>query len=388
MFVLVSPVFSGADLARAFQELGADFVPVYSGGRHDADRLARLRPTAVIAASPIGGAYAEQLAGELDLPRHDPELASARSDLALMTTTLRQAGLPAVQGATLARDSAVDELLDTWNDWPAVVRPASGRATGVMRLCRTAEQARAAISAMRDASGAERLDMPLLLHGLPEGDGYEVHTVSSRGRHLVTEVRRHHETVADGVVRLRHSETRAALTAAEEQLVAAARACLDALGIREGAAAVGLRLGADGARPTHVQPWFDGPRQPDDPYFAALGTTRAHLLAESLLRPDHFELRLAQPYGRPQGLIRVDLHARPGHGRLRGMPGLNRLRRLPGFHSVAGLPQPGSPAPTGAASAGAHGSAYFVHEDESLLRSSAAVVHSMEDTGTLFDYAD
>ncbi|MEU4926543.1 hypothetical protein AB0G54_08565 [Streptomyces yokosukanensis] len=391
MFVLVDPVFSGADLARAFKELGADWMPLYTDGPGrttggGAATAVERKPASVLAASRFGTEYAERLAAELGLPRHDPRQAVARRDLALMGQTLRAAGIPTVPGTSLTIDTAAESgpvVPAQWDTWPAVLRPDCAADTGVAVEVHDAEQTRHALTALRTLAPTAAL-----LH-IPAGDDtYQVHTVSSAGRHLVAEVQRHHETVKDGVTRRRHSESLAGLSEPERRLLTVVPACLDALGIREGAAVTELRLGPTGPEVVRVRPGLDGPRGSDDPYFAAFGFTRAHLLAESLLHPDRFEQRLERDFVRPRGLIRIDLRPpRDAYGRLAAIPGLNRLRRLPGFHSVASLPEFGTPAPTDALAPFSWGAAYFVHEDDDLLRSAAAVVHALEDTGALFTFS-
>ncbi|EST27005.1 hypothetical protein M878_26290 [Streptomyces roseochromogenus subsp. oscitans DS 12.976] len=391
MFVLVDPVFSGADLARAFKELGADWMPLYTDGPGRATGGAaaaavQRKPASVVAASRFGTEYAERLAAELGLPQQDPRQAVARRDLAQMGRTLRAAGIPTVQGTSLTTDTSSEPgptLPAAWDTWPAVLRPDSAADAGVAVEVQDAEQTGHALTALRALAPTAAL-----LHTSPGDDTYQVHTVSSAGRHLVAEVQRHHETVADGVIRRRHSESLAGLSEPERRFLTVVPDCLDALGIREGAAVTELRLGPDGPEVVRIRSGLDGPRGSDDPYFAAFGFTRAHLLAESLLHPDRFEQRLRRDFTRPRALIRIDLRPPQGaYGRLSAVPGLNRLRRLPGFHSVTSLPAFGTPAPTDALSSFSWGAAYFVHEDESLLRSAAAVIHALEDTGDLFTFS-
>ncbi|WP_157531456.1 hypothetical protein [Kitasatospora sp. Root107] len=388
MFLLVDPVFSGADLARTLREQGADCLPVFSsqaertGGPAPWTGWAGRRPDAVIAASGSGGRLAEQLARDFGLPYHDPELAAARCDPAVMSRTLLEAGLPAVAGAVVETPEQLATVLDGWTDWPVLARPATGAGTEPGRLCRTAAEVAAAVAELhRGPLGTGRA---VLLHGLPDGETYEVHTVSSAGRHLVAEVYLRHQSEDGGVLVHRDSVAHSLLGPAERGAITAAVGSLDALGVREGSARTELRRTADGFRPVRVEPWPTGPRSSADPYFAAFGYTRLHLLAERFLRPEQFARRLELPYRPARALARIELRVPGATGTLRSVPGLDRLRRLPGFHSVTGLPETGTPATVLERSAQGWGVAYFVHEDDSLLHSSVAVVHAMEETGELF----
>ncbi|MEE1927324.1 ATP-grasp domain-containing protein [Streptomyces sp. TRM 70351] len=405
MIVLVNPLSSGTDLAQALREEGADCLHLYDGAHraaHDADtaaparllhrdvdatvrRLRELGCTRVVAASEYGVALADTLAGRLGLEHHRPELAAARQDKQRMLAAVAEAGLPVAASSVAHAPEEVEKILADRGRYPVVVKPRHSAGSDGCHIChspREALRAYAAIAGARNLLGRVNDDGVLVQEHL-DGVLYIVNTVSMAGRHLLGELYEKRVDRRDGAPLLRHVVSRTEPTAAERGLVAYAFGCLDALGIREGAAHTEVMLTADGPRLVEVNSRVMGPCLAPDPFFAAFGYSQQHLVAERFLRPEEFAARFALPYRPARYLARVFLRAlRPGV--LSAADGLRTVRRLPGFHRLTRLPAPGARVAGPHLTTGAGGIAYFVSEDEPLLRHSLDVVHAMEEAGTLF----
>lgn len=218
------------------------------------------------------------------------------------------------------------------------------------------------------------------------GTQYVVATVSMDGQHHLHELSRSRIDERGGTPTRRHTISCHRLGSEERRLVAYVCACLDALGIRRGAANTDVRLTEAGPRIIEVNARILGPTLHPDPYFIAFGSSQQHLLVESLLAPADFRRRLRLGYAPPNVMGKAFLRSF-GSGVLRGIPGLEAVRRLPGFHSVTSLPEVGSTVEDHALTTGTTGIVYFVHEDEPVVEKSLAVLVGMEDAGTLFDIA-
>ncbi|XMN11167.1 hypothetical protein ACK8N7_36690 [Streptomyces griseobrunneus] len=159
--------------------------------------------------------------------------------------------------------------------------------------------------------------------------------------------------------------------------------CLNALGVRHGAANADVRLTSEGPRLIEVNARILGPVLHPDPYFAAFGDSQQHVLAESLDDPAAFAARVRQPYAPPQVMGKAFVRCWDS-GVLTAVPGLSSVRRLPGFHSARGLPHVGQPVRKNTLTKGRTGIVYFVHPQEAVVQESLKELNRLEDQGALF----
>ncbi|MDN3295059.1 ATP-grasp domain-containing protein [Streptomyces ficellus] len=404
MLVLVNPVSTGTRLAEALREEGADFLSLYEahlGPARDADTtsprtlthhstdttlaaLRELKPTAVIAASEYGVLLADALAHELGLDHHRPEQAAARRDKQLMVRALEAAAVPAARTRSVGTERELAQALDEVPGYPVMVKPRDSAGSDGCTICHTRQEALDAYRATAHRTNlmGGRNDHVLIQEFLT-GTQYIVNTVSMAGRHLLTEVYAERIDRTEGAPVLRHIISRPTLTPAEADMADYVFRCLDALGIREGAAHTEVMLTAHGPRLIEVNSRIMGPSLAPDPYHAAFGYSHQHLVAERFLRPDDFARRFETPYGAARAVAKIFLRPHRA-GVLLAADGVRTLRRLPGFHSIDRLPVVGEPLRDRHLTTGACGIAYLVHEDEDLLRHSLDVVHDMEDAGLFY----
>lgn len=409
MIILVDPVSSGEQLADALLEEGAEFVEVYTtehapatapGIRRPvktlvlddpaatAEELRALGASAVVAGSEFGVTLADELSERLGLPHHRHELRAARRDKYRMAQALADAGLPHARTDAVHSAAELGRVLADRDTYPVVVKPFDSAGGDGCRICPGAEAARAAFEAAvgrRNLMGG--INRGVLVQEFLAGTQYIVNTVSMAGRHLVAEVYAERIDRSSGEPVLRHIITRPSLDEEEQELVAYVRRCLDALGVREGAAHTEVMLTAEGPRLVEVNSRLMGPHLSADAYHAAYGYSSPHLVAERFLRPRDFENRFDLPYGPAGSLAKVYLRAHRG-GVLEALDGLRLVRRLPGFHSVARMPVARDTISHEHLTTGGCGIAFFVHEDYELLEHSLGVLHDLEDSGALFRVAE
>jgi hypothetical protein len=405
MFILVDPVSTGAALAQAFGEEGAACLHLYHASLRDAydadgsprtmvhenldktlEVLRALPVAAVIAASEYGVLLADQLAAALGLPHHRPELAAARRDKELMVRALEQAGVPAARTVPVRTEAELDRVLSGWDSYPVMIKPRNSAGSDG---CVISPDRHTALTAFRGIVDRRNLmgevNQEVLVQQFLTGTQYIVNTVSLAGRHLVSDVYAERIDHLDDAPVLRHLLSRPLLTPAESGLVDYVLECLDALGIREGAAHTEVMLTPSGPRLVEVNSRVMGPSLAPDAYHAAFGYSHQHLVAERFLRPDEFAHRFELPYTAARTMAKIFLRPHRS-GVLRAVDGARVLRRMPGFHSIDRLPAVGEAVKDRYLTTGACGIAYLVHEDEELLLSSLGFIHSLEDTGGFYRF--
>lgn len=403
MIALVNPVSSGVFLSAAIQERGEECLLVYDGhyaaaaedggpcrrvvnrDPHSTARLLHdLRVRHVVPGSEAGVDLAHRLAEHLGLPRNDDATASARSDKARMLSALDDAGLPVPRQTLVATGDDLPGAVEHVG-LPVVAKPPASSGSDGCRICRTEGEAAEQFTAIhRRPNLLGTVNEAVLLQEYLPGTQYIVSTVSMDGRHHLQELSRSRIDERDGMPMRRHTISCRRLGSGERSVIAYVWACLDALGIRRGAANTDVRLTPAGPRIIEVNARILGPTLDPDPYFVAFGSSQQHLLVESMLAPADFRRRLGLEYTPPNVMGKAFLRSFDS-GVLCGMPGLEAVRRLPGFHSVTSLPEVGSRVSDHALTTGTTGIVYFVHEDEPVVEKSLAVLVSMEDAGTLFD---
>lgn len=147
--------------------------------------------------------------------------------------------------------------------------------------------------------------------------------------------------------------------------------------LNDGAVTVRIVDDGDALRVDAVAPGLSLPLPTADASFVAWGLSAAHLLAESITRPEEFARRFAHPRRRRRSVATIWLVPRDGNVRAHG--GLVDLRRLPSFHSICELAPLGSTVGEGSAA-----TLSLVGDDPESVRQSMEVALEMEDAGRVF----
>ncbi|MCB5165019.1 ATP-grasp domain-containing protein [Streptomyces bambusae] len=402
--IVVDPTSTGISLSAACAEYGAHVVHLWQSGLKDTysadphphkllctgtedalDALTGLAPVAVCPGSEYGVTFANQLSAELGLPHNDLALAGARRDKNEMLGAVSAAGLPTGWSKELYSAAEVEEFLTGLDAYPVVVKPANSAGSDGCAVCYSADDLRTAYEAI---AGQENYlgetNSRVLVQEFIDGPQYIVDTVSIGGRHLLSDVFLYRIDEVDGRPLIRDAVLLKELNEAEQDAVRYVMSCLDALGLKEGAAHTEVRLTTRGPRLIEVNARLMGPIQPADVYTAALGYSHATLLAESLLDRPRFEQRFDQAY-RPQQALAMVLLRIYREGTITAMPGLAEIRRLPGFHSFLKLPALGTAvSPANPLTVGTTGLAFFAHVEPDVVDKALAELHVMEDADAVF----
>jgi hypothetical protein len=403
--VIVDPISSGASLAEAFRERGAETFHVYQpeleaafaadpapGGKllhtgfgQTVTALRRYGPDAVLAGSEVGVSLADALAARLGLPHNAVGLAPARADKSAMAQALWRAGVPHAATAAVRDEKELRTALSRFEHYPVVVKPAASAGSDGLGICDTEAQVYEAVRGLlgRPNLLGRRNDVVVLQEYLA-GPHYILDTVSVAGRHVVSDVLTVRFDVVEGKPIQRHKTLKVSLDPQDRAVVAYGLRCLDALGVSDGAAHTEIRLTAAGPRLIEVNCRLMGPILPSGPYLAALGHSQATLFADAVLKRASFDELAIRPYAPDRHFAVVFLRA-GGPGTVHAMPGLDVIRRLPTFHSFAKLPALGTEIKDPLLTTGTAGLAYFVGTDALAVLTDVDHVHALEDGGLLYD---
>jgi biotin carboxylase len=403
MIVLVDPVSTGPTLSAALVERGENPLHLYGPLLKEAyardphpnkwltkdhlsalPRLSAMPVRAVIAASEWGVTAANHLAHALGLPHHLNSHVRARRDKAAMNYALQDAGLPAAR-TVYVRD--IDEIASALAgfDFPVVVKPVGSAGADGCVVCVGSAEVHAAVRAglgQRNLMGDTNSAM--VIQDYLDGPQFIVNTVSLDGRHLLSDV---HAVRIDQIGPrsvLRHSLLITTLDDQAASLVAFTLDCLDAVGIREGAAHTEVRMTRNGPRLIEVNARIMGASLQPPLYRGALGYNQADLVAERFTDSDAFAKRFADPYAPAAALAMAFLCVKEP-GTVLASPGVDRIRALPGFHSMEKMPEIGATIDEPWLCTGQAGMAYFLHQDSDVLADSLAELHALEDDGELHD---
>lgn len=340
-------------------------------------RLAALGVDYVLPGGETGVELADALAEALGLPGNGTALSAARRDKATQQEAVRAAGLPVVDQLMVTGE---DDLLAWCQSRPGrvVVKPIRSAGNDGVAVCRTVDQALAAYRAIvgrRNIFGLPN-DAALVQEYLA-GPEFAVNTVSSRGRHEVTDIWRYAKMSVNGVVD-RHCAACSVPVRQDGELVEYVFAVLDALGIGYGPTHAEVVVTADGPRLVELGARMCGAGAA---YYAEqIGA--ANQLTRTIaayLDPDGFD----QDRGRlrPHGHAAMAFLTAPTAGRLVDYPLLEQIRELASFHRVHLGVQPGEDLPKTVDDATEPLMIGLVHEDAEVLAADLRAVNYLDGHG-------
>ncbi|MEV0296470.1 ATP-grasp domain-containing protein [Nocardia sp. NPDC050710] len=304
--------------------------------------VARHRPDVVITGGETGVELADQLSDTLGVASNGIELSAARRNKYLQNETLHAAGVRSTRQMTVDDE----QKLRAWHEeigGRVVVKPVRSAGNDGVTFCATPEESTAAYRALLGSTNvfAERNDAVVAQEYLV-GTEYAVNTVSSGGKHRVTDIWQYAKMTVNGVID-RHAGVFSTPVAEHAELVEYACTVLDALGVRHGPAHLEIMATADGPCLVEAGSRICGGGAA---YYARLagGESQLEWTVLAYLEPARF----AETYQRPH---RVDQHVvmayltSPVEGVLEDYPLLDQVRALPSFHKEHLGVRPGDPLP-------------------------------------------
>lgn len=364
VIALVDPYGAVNKVGSAFREAGLDCVRVQSTPEvppsygpadltgytenlvHDGDfdrmveRLASVKPEAVVVGSELGVEFTDRLNEALGLPGNGTALSEARRDKFVQIEALRTAGVPTT------RQIRVDspDHLEKWHletGGRIVVKPVrSARNDGVAFCDKTAESVAAYHRVMSRDSVFDVPNEGVVAQEYLRGIEFVVNTVSCRGRHRVTDVWRYQKISVNGIRDRINGMTSVPFTDPDWQEVTAySYAVLEALGIRFGPVHLEVMLTEAGPRLVEAGARLCGA---DVARYAVLltGESQIERTVQAYADPDRFLSEHRAPYA-------LDNHgamaffASPFAGVLRSYPHVRLIEELESCQGVTLRCKPG-----------------------------------------------
>lgn len=360
--VIVDPLRAGIKLAQLFNGLGYRCVAVLSEESdsefwrasfrpqdflltlqeaHGFDALVKALGTHEVACLLPGGESGVDLADRLTphfpgVPALNPEMAHGRRDKYHMAELLTARGVAAIPHYKTGDVETALEWSRSRGESPLVVKPLAGTSAEGVRFCASENDVRAAFAELLGTvSLFGRTNRELLVQTDISRGGVEftVNSVSSRGRHHVTDIWRMRRRMVDNTAVCVYSELVHPEEDEYEVLSDYLRSVLDALGIDNGTAHSEIMATPDGPVLIETGARIEGACDPG----AALtlcGRSQNSLLPQSYLAPRAFEHAIAGPRPIPALYARHVYLLSPVEGEVVRAPDLDRVRGLPTFYGM------------------------------------------------------
>lgn len=302
--------------------------------------LSKFDIKAVIPGSEIAVLLADRLSQKLSLPTtNEPSLSIARRNKYEMQKALEHAGINSIPVfKTHTCEAIFNWLKIQCIQYPIVLKPLASAGTDGVSICQNQEEVQLAFNELIDTVNAlgennnELLVQPYL-HGIE----YVVNTVSSNGKHYVTEIIRVNKITINSSPVYDYAEVLSPIEheLLHELLSEYIKKVLDAVGIQFGAGHSEMML-VNETTPILIEIAARPIGGIDlSAYTEALGYNHVSMVAESYLNPDDFHKTL-----RPENKLPLRKHLlctfmiSPLHGEICNQPDLMEIKSLPHIHSV------------------------------------------------------
>lgn len=326
--VLVDPLRAGVRLPQLFNGLGHTCVCVLSAESptawwrdslrpqdfaavlDEADGidavvagLRAFRPLCIVPGGESGVLLADRLSTYFPhLPGNDPATGPARRDKSAMAAALRRKGLAAIEGVKVSDVAGAVAFHRGLASPEAVVKPLASTAADGVRFVGSEDALRAAVTGLLgsvDLFGRVNDEVLVQENVAVGGVEYTVNSVSSRGRHHITDVWRMRRRMVDATAVCVYSELVPPSDRRHAVLADYCAAVLDAVGTRNGAAHSEIMLRPGGPVLIETSARIEGACSPAAVQ-ELLGHSQNSLLPAACLDPDGFAHAVARRMPEPR----------------------------------------------------------------------------------------
>ncbi|HYS34841.1 MAG TPA: ATP-grasp domain-containing protein [Pseudonocardiaceae bacterium] len=359
--VLVDPLRAGTKLPQLFNGLGhqcvcvlsaespttwwrdslrsQDFVAVLNeedGVEAVVDALERYEPLCIVPGGESGVLLADRLSDRFPhLPGNDPSTSTARRDKFEMAARLRHNGLAAIDGVRTGNVATATQFYLGLSEPYAVVKPLASTAADGVRFVDSEPALREVVAALVGSTDLfGRTNDEVLVQEDISRDGVEftVNSVSSRGRHFITEVWRMHRDMMDATAVCVYSELISTADQRYRVLTDYCASVLDAVGTVNGAAHSEIMLRPAGPVLIETSSRIEGACNPATVQ-ALLGHSQNSLLPLSYLDPNGFNRAIEYRMDKPRHARHVYLLS-TRKGQVLRAPTWDRVLSLPTLVSL------------------------------------------------------
>lgn len=351
---------------------------------HLVDRVRAYAPRFILAGSELGVSLTEDLLARFpELPQNDLRVPRARRDKYVMAGCVADHGLAIVPQIVTDDLDAALAWARVHNDWPVVVKDTLGSGACGLRICSCDNDIAAAFRDLLGARNDLNVDVRrLLVQAYMRGDEYAVNTVSSGGRHYVTDVIKYTkaELASGRLVLLRDELQPYADVVQRTGLLDYTFGVLDALGVRVGPGHTEIMYTAAGPRLLECAARPSGGAISPRLMKKCVGHSQIELVLRALLEPARFAADTARPYEVKCHLTWATLTARHT-GTVVALEHLDDIARLASFDAFNGLLRVGDAARETVDLDSVPGIVHLAHPDRAQVDADYACVRALDAEG-------
>jgi hypothetical protein len=348
-------------------------------------RLPSVRFDAVVAGSEWGVTYAESLALALGLPTNRRDTLSARRNKFDMINQLHAHRLHAARQARITSAAQAHAWARNHGHWPVVVKPLLSAGSDGVVICHDhADINRAVHAALYRDNLLGGFNDSLVIQSYLEGPQYIVNTVSSNGRHRVTDAWHvDYRTVRGGSAAMCSMSLLDPNVARSRALFDYTKRAISALGIENGPAHSELRFTEAGPALIETGARLMGGMMDAPSYAVAELPTQASCFADQLVARNVAEFTARDTYERRLHFSKV-FFVFNGVGQVASTEGLAKLAKLPSFHAHYRPLERGARVWRTSDSLFCGGVVYLIHHDPMQIRMDIAQFRSWENARALY----
>lgn len=345
------------------------------------DLVEGFSPLAVIAGTESGVSLADKLSAALGTPNNGLSLSQARRDKFEMGEAIQKAGL---RSPKQFRSDSLEEILgwvSSHGRWPVVLKPLMSAGTEDVYICHNRKEVEMAFGNIYGKQNKMGIlnDFVLVQEYIP-GKEFAVNTVSSKGRHVVTDIWLYEKHEIKGGATVYDVDWLLPFEGEEQaQLVPYAFRVLDALGLRHGSAHLEIKLPPDGG-PVLIEM---GARLYGGGFPAlagqATGQSQVELSLMTYLNPERFP-PASEGYRLRKHAAVLQLQSQGKGGRL-SFRMLGGLRKLPGVSRVTFSFGEGDLLPRSKDLSTYVGAVELLHPDPEVLKKTIQTIREWEKQG-------
>lgn len=293
-----------------------------------------LNPSAIIAGMDPGVPLCDRLNHDLGLVGNDPGTSLARRNKYYMNEALRSAGLFATPQFKSSKKNEIVAWAQNHGHYPVVLKGLTGASSSHVVRCMNENELVAAfdwLMGQYDFNGGY-ID-ELVVQGFVDGMEYMFNTVSLNGKHHLTDIWRLPKYQLDGKFIPLGRDLLPFEGTEQDLLREYGFKVLDAVGLRNGACHLELKLSSAGPCLIEVNPRLSGPKVITRQVASAANRDPIKVLVDTYTNPDSFERYCGSPYILSRASATIVLSAK-AEGYMLSKDYLERIRSLPSVSNI------------------------------------------------------
>ncbi len=298
-----------------------------------ARKVAELQPVAILAGCECAVELTDALAEKLGLAGNCPASSQVRRNKDLMQQALSAGGLRSIRSL---KTNSLSELLafaKSLDSQVVVVKPLRSSGTDGVHFCHTPEELQSAFeNLMGSRSFFGEVNDAILAQEFIHGPEIVINTVSSGGRHCVSDVWLYNKVINEDAPVYEHVRLAVELDAELRKAASYCMSVLDLLGIKQGPAHAEIILAKDGPALVECAARPMGGGFPQDLMRESLGHTQIEWALDSYLDLKRFESYLKMPYKAVKHYL-VKFFVSTRQGELTSIPSATLLSGLKSMRS-------------------------------------------------------